>query len=94
MVEWILEKRLHGIVAANEMEFCFIPERGIINAVSILRRLQEGHYAKETKLYMCFVNIDRAIDRVPRKVLKWAMRMKGMLEVLVRSVMSLYDGAR
>ena len=31
-------------------------------------------------------------DRVPRKVLEWVMRKKGIPEVLVRLVMSLYEG--
>ena len=42
---------------------------------------------------MCFVDIEKAYDRVPRKVLKLASRKKGMPEVLVRSGMSLYEGA-
>ena len=40
---------------------------------------------------MGFVNLEKAIDRVPRKVLEWAMSNKGIPEVLVRSVMSLYE---
>ena len=43
---------------------------------------------------MCFVDIEKAFDRVPRKVLLWAMRKKELPEVLVRSVMSLYEGAK
>ena len=31
---------------------------------------------------------------MPRKVLEWALRKKGIPEVLVRSVMSLYEGAK
>ena len=45
-------------------------------------------------LYMCFVDLEKAFERVPRKVLVWAMRKKGIPEVLVRSVMNLYEGAR
>ena len=41
---------------------------------------------------MCLVN--KAFDRVPRKVLEWAIGKKGMPEVLVRSVISLYEGAK
>ena len=26
---------------------------------------------------MCFVDIEKAFDRVPRKVMEWAMRKKG-----------------
>ena len=43
---------------------------------------------------MCFVDLENAFDTVPRKVLEWAMRRKGIPEVLVTSVMSLYEGAK
>ena len=43
---------------------------------------------------MCFVDLDRAFDRVPRKVLQWAKWKKGIPEVLIRSVMSLYEAAK
>ena len=43
---------------------------------------------------MCFVDLVKAFDRLPSKVLEWAMRKKGMREVLVRSVMSVYDGEK
>ena len=42
---------------------------------------------------VCFVDLEKAFDRVPRNVLEWAMSQKGIPEVLVRSVMSLYEGA-
>ena len=45
-------------------------------------------------LYMSVVDLEIAFDRVPRKVLEWAMRKKGIPEVLVRSVMKLYEGAK
>ena len=41
---------------------------------------------------MCFVDLEKAFDRVLRKVLELAMRKKGIQQVLVRSVMSLYRG--
>ena len=39
---------------------------------------------------MCFVDLEKAFDRVPRKVWEWAMgeTNKGIPEVLARSVMS------
>ena len=43
---------------------------------------------------MCFVDIEKAFDRVPREVMEWATRKKGLTEVIVRAVMSFYYGAK
>ena len=43
-------------------------------------------------MYMCFVDLENTFDRVPRKVLEWLMRKNGIPEVLIRSVMILYEG--
>ena len=56
--------------------------------------MQEEYHAKEKKLHVCLVDLEKAFDRVSRKVLEWAMRKKEIPEVWVRSVMSLCDGAK
>ena len=43
---------------------------------------------------MCFVDQERAFDRVPRKLLEWALRKEEIPEVLFRSAMSLYERAK
>ena len=43
---------------------------------------------------MCFVDLEKAFDRLPRKVMEWALRKKKLAEVLVQAVMSLYEGSR
>ena len=43
---------------------------------------------------MCFVHLEKAFDRVQRKVVEWAMRRKGISVTLVTAVMSLYKGAK
>ena len=60
-------KRLCSIVSGDKMEFGFMPERGTIDIVFILRRMQEEHHAKGKKLCMCFVDLDKAFGRVPKK---------------------------
>ena len=94
VVARMLDKRLYGILTVNEMLFGFMPERGQIDAVFILRRRQEEYHVKGKKLYMCFVDVEIAFDRVPRKVLEWALMKNGIPDDLVISVMSLYDGAK
>ena len=59
-----------------------------------MRRMQEEYQKKNKKLYMCFVDMEKPFDRVPRKVMEWVMRKKGLSEVMVQAVMTLYDGAK
>ena len=68
--------------------------RGTFYTVFILRRLQEEYHVRGKMLYMCFVCLVKALDSVPRKVLEWALRKKGIPEVLGRSMMSLYEEAK
>ena len=75
-MERVLEKVFFRIV--YHMQFGFLPEKGTIDAVLILRRLQ-----KEYMLYMCFVDLEKAFIRVPRKMVELAMRKKGIPDILV-----------
>ena len=90
----MFEKRHPRIVTVNEMLFGITPDRRTIDVVSILRRMQEEYHAKGKKLYMCFPNLEKDFDRVPRKVLEWALRKKEIPDVSVKSVMNLYEGAK
>ena len=45
-------------------------------ALFTLRMLQEKYGRKKKRLYKCFVDLEKAFDRVPRQMIKWAMRKK------------------
>ena len=45
------------------------------------------------QLYFGFVDLEKAFDRVPREVIRWAMCNLGVDEWLVSAVMSMYTGA-
>ena len=68
------------IVSVDEMQFGFTSERGTIDAVFILRRMQEEHHAKGKKWHMCFADLEKKkafeYQVVPRKVFEWTMRKK------------------
>ena len=76
------------------MQFGYMPGKGTTDALFILRRMQEEFRGREKKLYLCFVDLEKAFDRVPRKVMEWALRKKSLLEVLMKAVMSLYEDSR
>ena len=76
------------------MQLDFMPGKERIDALFVVQRMQKEYRDEKKKLYMCFVDIEKAFDRVPRKVMEWPMRKKGLPEVIVRAVMSLYHGAK
>ena len=61
-------------------------------ADALLREECKKNIEMGKKLFKCFVDIKKAFDRVPRKVMPWAMTKKSLPEVTVRAVMSLYQG--
>ena len=71
-----------------------IPSRGITDAIFVVRQLQKKYLATNKRLYMVFVELEKASDRVPRKVIWWALRKLGVDEWIVRLVQGMYSNAR
>ena len=93
VLERVFERRLRAVVDIDEMQCGFMPGKGTVDALFMVRILQEKYMRKNKKLYMCFVDLEKAFDRVPRKVIEWALRKRGVNERLVKAVMRLYEGA-
>ena len=66
----------------------------LLDAVFIVRQMQQKFRAKGKKLYFGFVDLKKAFDRVPREAIRWAMFKLGVEEWLVSAVMSMYTGAK
>ena len=72
------------------MQLGNIPGGGITDVLFVVRRLQKDCRDKEQKLNLHFVDIERACDRVPRKVMEWVVKKKGLPKVIVSAMTSLY----
>ena len=94
VVERLVEKRLRRLVKVHQMQFGFTPGRSTVDAIFILRKMQESYFEKHRKLFICFVDLEKAFDGVPRKVIEWVLRKKLVPERLVQAVMSMYKGAK
>ena len=89
-----MDRRIRNGVAIDESQFGFMPGRGTVDAIFIIRQLQEKYIGKNRKLYFGFVDLEKAFDRVPREVVKWALRKEGVEEWLIKTVMYTYVDAR
>ena len=74
----VLEKIGDGLIrqlmSIDDFQFGFVPGRGKTDAIFVVRQLQEKYLAANKRLYMAFVDLEKAFDRVPRKVIWWALR--------------------
>ena len=62
------------LVSIDDSQFGFIPGRGITDAIFVVGQLQEKYLAANKRLYMAFVDLDKAFDRVTRKIIGWVLR--------------------
>ena len=59
-------------------------------AIFVQKQLQEKYLAANKRLYMAFVNLEKASDGVTQKVIWWALRKLGVEEWIVRVVQGMY----
>ena len=88
--ERIIEKKLRVRVEINDMQFGFRPGRGTTDAIFIVRQMQERFLEKKKELWMAFVDLEKAFDRVPRDVVWWSLRQLGVKEWLVNVIKAMY----
>ena len=89
----VLERRVRRIVEPRiQEEQCgFRPGRGTLDQLYTLSRVLEGAWEFAQPVYMCFVDLEKAFDRVPRGALWGVLREYGVPGPLIRAVRSLYD---
>ena len=85
VLERIVDGLIRQVVSIDDSQFGFVPGRGTTDAIFVVRQLQEKYLTANKRLYMAFVDLEKAFDRVPRKVIWWALRKLGVDEWIVRA---------
>ena len=75
VLEKIVDSLIRQVVSTDDSQFGFVPGKGTTDAIFVVRQLQEKYLAANKRLYMAFIDLEKAFDRVPReKVIWWALR--------------------
>ena len=88
--EIISEQEICKVIDISDMQFEFMSRKGTINAIFIATQLQEKYLGKKKNLYFAFVDLEKAFNRVPRDIVRWAMRKLNTDEWLTETVMATY----
>ncbi|KAK3510413.1 hypothetical protein QTP70_005909 [Hemibagrus guttatus] len=92
----VLERRVRPLVEPRiqEEQCSFRPGHGTLDQLYTLHRVLEGSWEFAQPVHMCFVDLEKAFDHVPRGILwevLWEYRVRGPL---LRAVRSLYNQSR
>ena len=93
MFQKIVERRLRKLIIVNNMQFGFSPGKGTTDAVFVIQQLQEKQIEMHKDLFLSFVDLEKAYDRVLMDLVYWCLRRRGVPEKVVRLVEATYHGA-
>ena len=83
ILDRIVDGLIRQLVSVYDSQFGYIPGRGTTDTIFVVRQLQEKYLATNKRLYMAFVDLEKAFDRVPQKVIWWVLRKLGVEDWIV-----------
>lgn len=97
----ILAKMINRRVATHigeqlipESQCGFRPNRGTCDMIFVARQLQEKCREQHVGMYIAFVDLSKAFDRVPRELLWRILRRFGCPDKIVTLIQSFHDGMK
>ena len=87
ILERIVDGLIRHLVSIDDSQFGFVPGRGTTDAIFVV------WLAANKRFYMDFVDLEKAFDRVPPKVIWWALRKLAVEEWIVQLVQGMYANA-
>ena len=85
---------MREIVNIRENQFGCRPGMSTTEPLFALRQLQEKCREKNKDLHMVFVYLEKAFDRIPRDLIWWCLRKKGVPEEYAKIVQDMYRSSK
>ncbi|EYB82911.1 hypothetical protein Y032_0347g3156 [Ancylostoma ceylanicum] len=94
ILERIVDRRIREIVELSSNQCGFVKTCSTTNAIHAARLLVKKHLERNAPLHVAFLDLEKALDRVPHNVIWYSLRIHGFPEELVVWIKLLHDGTR
>jgi hypothetical protein len=89
--ERIIEHRLRGVINVTENQFGFMPGRSTMEAIFLIRQLMERCREQKKDLYMIFIDVEKAYDKVSRNDMWWALQKHKVSSKYITLIKDMYN---
>jgi hypothetical protein len=86
---WNLMER--GVTNVTENQFVFMSVRLTIEAIFLIRQLMERYMEQKKDMYMVFIDLEKAYDKVTRNIMWWALQKHKVSTKYIALIKDMYN---
>lgn len=94
LYERVIDSRLRQECSLSKNHYGFVPGVSTTDPMFALNTIAEEYRAKNCPLYIAFLDMEKAFDRIPRDAIWWSLRRKSVPEKYVSIIADMYKNAR
>ncbi|KAJ2943370.1 hypothetical protein O0L34_g12180 [Tuta absoluta] len=94
LYERIIDARVRSESSLSANQFGFVPGLSTIDPMFAINMIGQECRANNTPLYLAFLDMEKAFDRVPRPTIWWSLRKKNIPERYVDIIADMYKNVK
>ena len=89
--ERVIKRRIRQQTVIIENQFGFMLVRSTIEAIHVLRKLMEKYGERKKDLHIVFIDLVKAYDSMPRRVIWESFKVRGISSVYIKTIRDMYN---
>ena len=94
LYERMVANRLRKKIEIYSNQYGFSPGKSTMEPIVALIILQEKYLDKRKELHIVFVDLEKAYDRIPRDLIWWSLRKRGLEEHYITVIRGMYERSK